>query len=270
MYHVAKTRNFEERLLLTDKQATYQNVTEAILYAAGQLGGEGDVFFFTFAGHGAQVTDHDHEVFEGGDDEAMVLHDRLLLDDELHLRYWPKFNPGVRVILLTDSCTNGSLLALALNSGGVSVSENVSVAEGVVTVTTEVTVVAAVPSPPPGPPRLLSDDARVAHVRKFPSFYGNLLKRRPAAADIRASLIHLAACPDGFDTPDGLAHGVFTQALLDVWDDGKFVGTYEDFRDSIGQRPALAALGGPRPFIEPELGVPLSPPFRQQSPVFNL
>jgi hypothetical protein len=270
MYYVAKARNFNERLLLTDKQATYQNVAAAIQYAAGQLKGEGDVFFFTFAGHGAQVTDHDNEAFEGGDDEAMVLHDRLLLDDELHRRYWPKFNSGVRIILVTDSCNNGTLLALAPAVTEISVGGSVAVAGGLMSVTTEVMVATTETFSSNGPRRQLSDEARQMHVRKFSEFYQNLMSTLPAAPDIKASVFHLAACPDGFETPDGPTHGVFTQALLDVWDNGSFNGTYEEFSERIGQRPALAELGGPRPFIELERGAPLFPPFREQHPVFNL
>src|SRR3954464_10825203 len=81
MYYVAKAHGFKDRRLLTDGDATFERVTAAIRQAAGRLGA-GDVFLFSFAGHGTQVEDFDHEPDEFKD-ETMVLHDRILMDDEL-------------------------------------------------------------------------------------------------------------------------------------------------------------------------------------------
>jgi metacaspase-1 len=271
MYNIAKSRGFSERRLLTDKDATFSNVVAAILDAAAKLKGEGDVFFFTFAGHGTQVSDTDGELFEF-QDEALVLHDRILLDDLLSRCYWPMFKPGVRIIFVTDSCNNGTVAEVAFHQTEVSVSESLTVAGGLLSTTTEVTVTTLETSEAADlmPIRLLPDEVRVGHLDKFPAFYRRLSDTIPAAAEIGASLIHLAACPDSLTTPDGPTHGAFTQALLDVWDNGSFAGNYEEFILRIGERPALAALGGSRPFLEPERGVPLDPPFRHRSPIFSI
>ena len=42
-------------------------------------------------------------------DETWVLFDRQLLDDELY-RCWRRFEPGVRVLVLSDSCHSGSAI----------------------------------------------------------------------------------------------------------------------------------------------------------------
>jgi|SRR5215204_271516 len=244
MYYLAKLRGFTERRLLTDKEATFENVTKMIQYAAGELVSEGDVFLFTFAGHGTQVSDEDGELFEF-QDEAIVLHDRILIDDVLRRRYWPKFNPGVRVIFVTDCCHGGTLLEAPLAATEPREADKI-VRE-----------------------RLLPDDVRHDHLEKFPNFYTKILSNLAPPADLQSSLIHLAACPDERKTPDGLPHGLFTEVLLEVWDDGSFAGTYEEFRQKIESHPKLVARGQ-IPTIERELGRPLTPPFREQKPIFKI
>ena len=268
MYYLAKLRGFSERRLLLDGDATYHNVVTAIEDAAGHLKDEGDVFLFTFSGHGTQVSDEDGELFEF-QDEAMVLHDRILLDDVLRRRCWPKFNPGVRVILVTDCCHGGTLLAEALIPTEVSVSQSLSLGGDVMTMTTEVTVSAAGNGGALtfGSPRTLPEGARLGHLEKFPNFYRRELSTLPPARDLQSSLIHLAACVDERTTPDGLPHGLFTQALLDVWDGGNFPGTYEEFRQALEAHQKLADRNQV-PVIEPELGAPLTPAFRDQKPIF--
>ena len=40
-------------------------------------------------------------------DETWVLFDRQLVDDELY-EMWPQFVPGVRILVLSDSCHSGT------------------------------------------------------------------------------------------------------------------------------------------------------------------
>jgi hypothetical protein len=50
---------------------------------------------------------------------------------------------------------------------------------------------------------------------------------------ITVERLFLSACEEGQDAVEGPKHGTFTQALLDVWKDGKFVGNYRDFMTAI-------------------------------------
>jgi metacaspase-1 len=81
-------------------------VSEAIGEAAEQLE-SGDLLFWTYLGHGGQMPDPDREESDARD-ETWVLFDRQLLDDELYA-LWARFQPGVRIVVLSDSCHSGSV-----------------------------------------------------------------------------------------------------------------------------------------------------------------
>ena len=68
----------------------------------------GDFFLCTYSGHGGQVRDKNHEEESDRSDETWVLYDRQLVDDELYA-LWATFKPGVRVVILSDSCHSGSV-----------------------------------------------------------------------------------------------------------------------------------------------------------------
>ena len=91
--------------LLTEK-ATSKSILETIDFAASTLN-DGDLFFFFFSGHGDQIQD------ENGDeadhlDEALVAYDRRIIDDELPPR-WARFRPGVRILMISDTCHSGTI-----------------------------------------------------------------------------------------------------------------------------------------------------------------
>lgn len=97
---------------LLDQDATHQEILASIRWAAlGQAGvgpglQAGDLFVLSFSGHGVALT------AAGGDephDQAWCLYDNLLLDDEL-AELWPLFSPGVRVVVVSDSCHSGTML----------------------------------------------------------------------------------------------------------------------------------------------------------------
>ena len=106
MKKIADSREFESAILLT-KDATADNVTAAIERAANELD-TGDVFFLTYAGHGGQVPDKNNDE-DDRSDETWVLYDRQLVDDELYA-LWARFRPGVRIVVLSDSCHSGSVV----------------------------------------------------------------------------------------------------------------------------------------------------------------
>ena len=79
------------------------------------------------------------------------------------------------------------------------------------------------------------DQAR-EHFRTLAAFYEDLREGLPnPPPKIEASVLLLAACQDEETTRDGTPHGVFTQALLDVWNPEE-PKTYRQLVDGIKQR----------------------------------
>ncbi len=66
---------------------------------------------------------------------------------------------------------------------------------------------------------------------------------------VKASVILLSGCQDKEFSLDGPFNGAFTTRLLQVWDNGKFDGTYESFHAAIlakmpeSQQPNLFEIG---------------------------
>jgi peptidoglycan hydrolase-like protein with peptidoglycan-binding domain len=98
-----------QSMLLTDGQATSSSVISAIGQAAQSLE-SGDTLFLTYSGHGGQVDDVNGEEADA-QDETWVLYDRQLIDDELYC-LWSQFAPGVRIVMLSDSCHSGTVLRM--------------------------------------------------------------------------------------------------------------------------------------------------------------
>lgn len=96
---------------LKNSDATRDEVVQSITWAALGKDGEpgliaGDLFVLSFSGHGVSLAE------AGGDeahDQAWCLFDNLLLDDELS-QLWLLFAPGVRIVVVSDSCFSGSML----------------------------------------------------------------------------------------------------------------------------------------------------------------
>ncbi|WP_158845755.1 caspase family protein [Saccharothrix deserti] len=105
MTALAQAQRFESRIMLNG-QATASNVIEAIRDVARELE-SGDFFFLTYSGHGSQMRDATGEEPDQLD-ETWVLYDRQLLDDELSA-LWGEFRPGVRIMMLSDSCHSGTV-----------------------------------------------------------------------------------------------------------------------------------------------------------------
>jgi hypothetical protein len=105
MAKVAKAQGIRKRRVLLTGEATAANVTQALAEAAAKLKA-GDLLFVTFSGHGGQLPDWEFEE-EDDLDETWLLYDRQLVDDELYA-LWRAFQPGVRILVLSDSCHSGT------------------------------------------------------------------------------------------------------------------------------------------------------------------
>jgi len=108
MAEIAGARGFRSRSTLVDAAATREAVV-TWLHAAAATCKTGDLVMVTFAGHGARLRD---SVGEGPIGRGIVLFDAQLRDQDLHAAL-ERFRPGVRVVVIGDSCFSGGLVTAA-------------------------------------------------------------------------------------------------------------------------------------------------------------
>jgi hypothetical protein len=184
-------------LLLTE-DATTEAVLEAVDAAARDLG-PGDLLVLTYSGHGGRVADL------GGDepdavDETWVLHDRQLLDDELHAR-WARFAAGVRIVVVSDSCHSGSVVRLA-----------------------DETLLGSVFADARAMPADVNDEDNARRRSRYVAVRTSTPSTPPAR--LAARVLLLSACQDDQTAADGVPNGRFTAALLRAWAGGTYQGGY--------------------------------------------
>lgn len=102
---LAETAGFKTKCFLT-VQATRERINQEMQAAADQLQ-PNDIFFIYYSGHGGQVPDLDGDE-EDGMDETWCLYNGQLIDDEIHYLL-TTFKPGVRILVLSDSCHSGTI-----------------------------------------------------------------------------------------------------------------------------------------------------------------
>ena len=240
MADITEKQGFENTLLLT-MDATRAAIKDAISLAADELT-SGDIFLIYYSGHGNTFTDPDGESWDKGTDETLCVYDHQLMDDELSI-LWPRFDKEVRVLFLLDACHSGGMLDRG-------VSRKLEAEEKVDEVA----------------PENLEDskgglvaktmDAKSAEkiVKADPNVYKNIregIGAMPKSSEVSATIYQIAGCRDdqlSYESRE-LKHGQFTNAMLDVWQEGKFEGSYMDFFEVIDskmpdyQNPRLRTLG---------------------------
>ncbi len=103
---LADVFDFRDVHLLTDGAATPDALQSAIARIA-ERAKPGDTVCLSYSGHGTRVPDADGDE-EDGYDEAIVLSGALYTDDQLagDLKV---FAPGVKVVVIADSCHSGTV-----------------------------------------------------------------------------------------------------------------------------------------------------------------
>jgi hypothetical protein len=207
MYQLAKSQKFEAKILRT-KQATAKRVINEIRNAAKKLSA-GDTFLISYAGHGAQVEDLTGD--EGdGEDETWCLYDRMFLDDEQRELY-AEFARDVKIVVLSDSCHSGSATRSGASSSSGELLPHVC-----------------------GEVREMDERTAVAVYLGRKKEYDQIqrgLKNPPPK--LKANRILFSACQDYEHAMGYKDGGVFTVALLKVWNDGRFKGSYGDLAKEI-------------------------------------
>jgi hypothetical protein len=243
MADIAGGVGYEATTLLT-KDATLDAVTAAIT-AAAKASKPGDIFLFTYAGHGGQITDFNGDEADGID-ETLCLYDGQLIDDELYV-LWSAFPPDTRILVVSDCCHSGTNIRAQI-----------------------VEDAAAANPPPTGRPRAMPRSVAARVVRRHRAFYEDRAAKadaawrgaatREMALPVSASVRLISACQDNQVAMDGLENGLFTSRLRQAWGDGAFRGDYAAFHRAIRDR--MPPEQSPNHIVE---GEP-SPAFDAQRP----
>ncbi|HET8781049.1 MAG TPA: caspase family protein [Pyrinomonadaceae bacterium] len=259
MRRLARARNFVAvdsgpDVPIIREKATFENVLGKLRIAAEKLVA-GDILLFTFSGHGTR-RGADDPLEADLKDETIVLHDKLLIDNVLRRGLWPTFKAGVRVVMVSDSCHSGGIaMSLANNAASETVGSSGSSGSW-----RRGRRLGIVDGPPVGQTgRVRSFQVRgvnavqvQAHFELLKQFYKDLRENLPATPPpVPANVLLLAACREHETTSDGLPNGVFTKALLDVWNTNG-TKTYKQLMDQITQkleqanvfnRPTIFSIG---------------------------
>jgi metacaspase-1 len=216
MKALADGQGFKSQLLLS-RDAT-ANAVIAAISAAAQALRAGDTFFLSYSGHGGQVPDTNGDEQEDQRDETWVLYDRQLIDDELYA-LWGRFEPGVRVVMLSDSCHSGTVSRVAVYEA---LTENVPATPGMAPV-------------PQARFRLMPPGVRDRTYAQNREAYDAIQAAHPSGERVAvgASVLLISGCQDNQLSSDGDRNGLFTQNLLAVWDKGRFQGGYRKFHKAI-------------------------------------
>ncbi|HKR13298.1 MAG TPA: caspase family protein [Pyrinomonadaceae bacterium] len=259
MFNLAKDRGFDttRSQLLIGEAATFEAVKDAVSSAAEVLN-SGDLFFFSFAGHGTFKILNTATEEPDKHDESIVLSDHFMIDNFWRRKLWPKFKEGVRIIAVADCChSETALFDLASASSAPAAGFSAAVV-GVGALSGAVGVAERVQRQPPAGRvelpkpgfRMITSAERQKELNQFPEFYNGQAAASPQ--EIKATRLFLSACKDDQNAADGDPNGAFTAALLNVWNNGSFSGDYNVLMANIGagfngtnQTPVLTQIGAP-------------------------
>lgn len=216
MFDIASGLGFDAQRLHT-ADATRDAVLGGIDAAIRQLRA-GDTFLLTYAGHGGQVPDTSGDE-DDGYDETWCLYDAQLLDDEL-LERWGRFEPDVRVVVVSDSCHSGTVTRARVEL-----------------VLPEIVCEAHSAANPDGfvagGPRFMPGAEALRTFLRNREFYAGLQTTGSGSVDPATPVRLLSGCQDNQVSLDGEVNGLFTTVLLAVWDGGRFGHDYERFHRDI-------------------------------------
>jgi hypothetical protein len=249
MAAIAASKGMRSTVYLT-KKATRASVFAGLRAAAKALR-SGDLFFLTYSGHGGQVPDINGDEPDKRD-ETWCLYDGQVLDDELYLEL-SRYAAGVRILVLSDSCHSGT------------------VARG---------IPPQLETVPHQRPKLMPESVAMRTYREHKDFYDKLQRDtaeaagRPVidpdtalaqvaasgrlsaiAAQFKAQLVLISGCQDNQTSMDGDHNGAFTEQVLNVWNQGKFDGSYAALHARVKARmpptqsPNLFTLGSTGRFL---------------------
>lgn len=179
----------------------------------------GQMLFVSFSGHGSHTSNTRNKERQGRD-ETWCLHDADLVDDDL-VAFWTQLPEGARVLVVDESCFSGGM-----GRPGESLADYVPRKEPVV---------------------YRSADPEVWRgVKQAWSPTESCVGDSPANHDgIRASVLMFTAASE----TQLAQEGQYTRRLLDVWDGGRFSGSFCDLHREVYQKVKLEVPIGQDPQI---------------------
>lgn len=241
MAALAVQAGYDAVTLLRGPAATCAAVRDALTRAAESLQA-GDTLLVTYCGHGTRQRDVDPDERDGRD-EGWCLADTVLRDDDVG-GCWERFRPGVRIVLVMESCY------AAGNARDDEFFFQSPVFAG------------RPPSPAfPGAPR--GEPGELVR---------SCVEPPHDPEGIQASVLVLAASGEEQPAQDGL----FSRHLLKVWDGGAFQGSYCELIERVGdevlaerpcQNPQVRMLGAADPAFALEPAFHLADPATRNGPV---
>lgn len=213
MQKIASSLGYKTQQLITRK-ATRSAVIEAISKAAQELKKD-DIFLLTYSGHGGQVPDTNGDEPDGKD-ETWVLYDGELIDDELHKLY-TQFKPGVRIVVLSDSCHSGTVTREMYER------------------TAPIEAEFGVRSHPVFRSKLIPREVQEKVVKRNQRMFDDIQNDTKAAVkrSPEATVLLISGCQDNQLSSDGDVNGLFTETLLKAWNNGTFKQDYRHFQRAI-------------------------------------
>jgi hypothetical protein len=220
---------------LLTRQATSAAVLAEMARAAAVLE-TGDLFLVGYSGHGGQVGDVSGEETDGLD-ETWCLYDRQLVDDELYAM-WAKFRPGVRIVVLSDSCHSGTVTRALIRNMQYAALNEVFTSDAPAIRHFNALGDTDGFAAPVGRVKALPFEVSWQNYLDNKSVYDSvqLIAGPSSKAVIGATIILISGCQDNQLSLDGTDNGVFTGQLKRVWNDGGFAGNYGAFKQAIGSR----------------------------------
>jgi peptidoglycan hydrolase-like protein with peptidoglycan-binding domain len=243
MKALAEGQGFRTTQLLNEEATSIRVIQEIV--AASQVLTTGDILLISYSGHGGQVDDANSDEADAKD-ETWVLFDRQVIDDELYA-LWSRFQPGVRIMVFSDSCHSGTVIKGAFAASS-DVGRRDFRARKMVTVRgdgneeeatgTNISNSLKGATPWEDVKRAMPLEKEKIDNNRFRSMYNTLqLIAGPArSANIGASVLLISGCQDNQFSYDGDFNGQFTGTLLRVWDNGYFKGDYRSFHREIADR----------------------------------
>lgn len=210
---IAEKKGFIVKTLLT-RDATRNSVMSEIKQASKELTA-GDIFLLNYSGHGSQVPDPNDNELEGYD-QTWCLYDAQLIDDELYSLF-TSFSDKVRILVFADSCHSGTSTKEAVLKPIMDTYETNVDNDGI-----QYKFL----------PTKFVQDAYT----KNKDFYDEILKNvnfRKEISEVKAPSLLIAACQDNQVARAGIDLSLFTDKLVQVWDNGKFDGSYSTFHFKI-------------------------------------
>ncbi|MCE7043290.1 S8 family serine peptidase [Dyadobacter sp. CY312] len=231
------TNGIYEQKIFEDKNATRKAILDVLEDLVTHTSA-GDEIVFTYSGHGGSIDVRVDSTEDDGKDETLVLHDGMLIDDEIR-DVFLRFKKGVKVFWYTDCCHSGTNTR---NAATVATTRNLQVTSRNAGARKLYRLM---------PKEVLNKvylDNRETYRTNRLSLQNRGSSKSVANDDYAATIIHFAACQDSQYAAEINGFGDFTKKLTDAFDANKslsYKGLFDQVKKlmSVDQTPMYNKFG---------------------------